>query len=299
MKKMAIVFLLCVNSAYSMDKPVRIAAGQMPKESEFLKHLQYSPGRAMRMIGKGYALDYAELYHLASFGDDQGRFDKEYFWLHWGVEFLLNARFKPADRVDSLRALAAKQASKTIAKDSSKKAAFEKKFAMLPLKLKNLVITQDVELTKRKWKELLNELEDKNPQSFLNGLEQLVVFWTAILNTPNTLLAQKLLKRLIKTKRYKNDPEIARKIDTVIESLKQLLAEAQCQNARHIIEYLRAKGLLVNFTNVITREFADSIRTARVTGSAGTFEADQRLILELLRSDYHSCLKNIKSNLDR
>lgn len=299
MKKMAIIILLCVSSAYSMDNPVRLKTNQKPKESEFLKQLKYSPGNAMRMIAKGYTLDYAELYHLASFGDDQGSFDKQYFWLHWGVEFLLNARFKPADRVDSLRALAAKQASKTIAKDSNKKAAFEKKFAMLPQELKNLVITQDVELTKRKWKDLVNGLEVKNPQSFLNGLEQLVVFWTAILNTPNTLLAQKLLKRLIKTKRYKNDPAIASKIKTVIDSLKQLLAEAQCQNVRHIVEYLRAKGLLQRFTNDIRREFADAIRRAQVTGSAGTFEADQRLILELLRSDYHSCLKNIKSNLDR
>jgi hypothetical protein len=282
-----------------MDKPARIAAGQMPKESEFLKHLQYSPGRAMRMIGKGYALDYAELYHLAFFGDDQRSFDNNYFWLHWGVKFLLNARLKTASPVDSLRSLAAKQASKTISKDSSKKGAFEKKFAMLPQELKNFVITQDVELIKRKWKELLNELEDKNPQSFLNGLEQLVVFWTAVLNTPNTLLAQKLLKRLVKkTKRYKNDPTIATKINAVIDSLKQLLAEAQCENVKQIVEYLRAKGLLQRFTNDIRREFADAIRRAQVTGSAGTFEVDRRLILELLSSDYHTCLKSIKSRLD-
>lgn len=295
--------MVSLNIVHSMEKPPQPAAGIKDiKQSEFLKLVQGYPRRAMGMIEKGYVIDHAELYNLTSFSRAKHNYAEQYFWLHWGVEFLLNARLKKYGTVDSLRSLAAKKASKAIASDLDKESAYKKQFMMLPPELKSLVMDQDIQLIKRKWAELLKGLETKKPQFFFESLKQLSVTWKAVLENHNTLLGQKLLKKFIatvrKTKLYKDDPKIAAQVNMLINSLKQLLAEAQCDNAKNIVEYLRAKQLLGSFTDVIRKEFADAIRAARVTGSAGQYESDRTLILQLLSSDYNACLKSIRDRLD-
>mgnify|MGYP000692770316 CR=1 FL=1 len=253
MKRLFFFVLLGAGAVSSMEKPPRLASGQPPKESEFLKLVHKDPSKAMEMIENGYLITYAELFHLTAMNDERHKPDNIYFWLNRGVEFLRNARIKPSGAgVDSLRSLAAKKASRVISKESGKAQGIQKQFNQLPAELQSLVISQDRLLINRTWKNLLGQLENKDPQLALKALEQIVVLWTALLNTPNTLLAQKLLQGLMtKTKRFKKETLIGAKLTEVIRSLVQLLAAAQCQNVQNIIEYLRAKQLLIQFHDPI------------------------------------------------